>query len=258
MIAATSRVIQTAVRTAVSSSSAARSTFCRSPISSSRMLSTSVLSGAHHHVSANDRPTITNFDYTVRSKSTAVVEDVDFENHEPTGDLFESKLKQGWIGENLVGKTASIRRVFGPGANAQAFLTCGGEDLARHASFDPDYETAKDWIQSRAIGDAVLSPILISGLVGALVEAAFPQTVPMSSSMDMRRPLIVGVEVCARVQVESVKETQRDGTEGGETTGHGADRGYEIVLSTQVIREQDDSIIAEGSHTVWFPSYLTM
>ncbi|KAL3900917.1 MAG: hypothetical protein SGARI_006152, partial [Bacillariaceae sp.] len=132
-------------------------------------------------------------------------------------------------------------------------LTCGGEELARHASFDPDYETAKDWIRSRAIGPAVLSPVLISGLVGALVEAAFPQSVPVASTMEHMRPLIVGVEVCARIQVETVKETERRGVLG--TNG---DRGYEIALTTQVVRVQDDAIVSEGTHKVWIPSYLTM
>jgi acyl dehydratase len=188
----------------------------------------------------------------------------------PEGELFESKLKHGAIGENLIGKTASIRRVFGPRSNAQGLLTCGGEDLARHASFDPDYETAKDWIRSRAIGPAVLSPILISGLVGALVEAALPQTVGISSSLEYLRPLIVGVEVCARIKVQSVRETQRAGTvTAGSATAtttattttnnsHSVDSGYEISLSTEVVRMQDDAVIAEGTHKVWIPSYLTM
>jgi hypothetical protein len=183
-----------------------------------------------------------------------------YENYyQPTGDLFESKLKhQGAIGENLVGKTARIRRVFGPGANSQGLLTCGGEELARHASFDPDYESAKGWIRSRAIGPAVLSPILISGLVGALVEAALPQSVPMSCSMNTIRPLIVGVEVCACIQVESVKKTERNSAGANEHRQNSVDRGYEIALSTKVVREQDDAIIAEGSHVVWIPSYLAM
>jgi hypothetical protein len=187
------------------------------------------------------------------------VENSDF--HQPMGDLFESKLIRGTIGDNLVGKTASIRRVFGPSANAQGLLTCGGEELARHASFDPDYETAKDWIRSRAIGPAILSPVLISGLVGALVEAAFPQSVPMSLSMEHVRPLIVGVEVCARIQVESVTEKERQGVAGADdgSNGHNSgDKGYEIMLAPQVIRVQDDAIVSEGTHRVWIPGYLTM
>lgn len=170
------------------------------------------------------------------------------------GDLFESKLKLGAIGQNLVGKRASIRRVFGPRANAQGLLICGGEELARHASFDPDYETARQWIRSRAIGPAVLSPVLISGLVGALVEAALPQTVPLSSSMDHLRPLIVGVEVCARVEVVSVKEAKRKGIVGTENT----DSGFEIALTTEVVRVQDDAVVSQGKHKVWMPGYLTM
>jgi hypothetical protein len=198
---------------------------------------------------------------------------------QPTGDLFDSprKLRRGGaiVGPTLVGRTASIRRVFGPGSNAQGLLTCGGEELARHASFDPDYETAKGYIRSRAIGPAVLSPILISGLVGALVEAALPQTVVLRSSMDLIRPLIVGVEVRAVVRVQTVRETHQGGDNDGTDSSHSSERqqeqqqqrhhilsstkkGYEIVLSTQVVRVQDDATIAEGTHTVWLSSYLTM
>jgi len=198
---------------------------------------------------------------TIRSMSSALTIEKEAYGHQPMGDLFESKLKQGAIGENLVGKTARIRRVFGPSANAEGLLICGGGELARHASFDPDYESARAWIRSRPIGPAVLSPILISGLVGALVEAALPQTVPMSFSMNQVRPLIVGVEVCARVRVESVKETQRAGTVASEsksTPANNVDGGYEIFLSTEVVREHDDAVIAEGTHRVWIPSYLTM
>lgn len=160
------------------------------------------------------------------------------------------------IGQDFVGKTATIRRVFGPGANAQALLTSGGEELAQNASFDPNYETSKDWIRSRAVGPAVLSSTLISGLVGALIEASFPQTVPMNASMSFLRPLIVGMEVAASIRVESVHEARRD----GKPTGMGRDKttetGYEIVLSTRVIRVQDDAVVAEGYSTVWIPGYL--
>jgi hypothetical protein len=194
-------------------------------------------------------------DHAMRFQSyVAVQEEYNFDSFQPMGDLFESKLKSGSTGQNLVGKRASIRRVFGPSANAQGLLTCGGEELARHASFDPDYDTARKWIQSRAIGPAVLSPVLISGLVGALVEAALPQTVPLSSSMNHLRPLIVGVEVCARIEVDSVKEANRQGIEGTENV----DNGYEICLTTEVVRVQDDAVISEGKHKVWMPGYLTM
>jgi hypothetical protein len=204
--------------------------------------STTILS-SHH-------PTITSRFLS----SIAAVEEEQLDLFQPMGDLFESKLKSGAVVQNLVGKRASIRRVFGPSANAQGLLTCGGEELARHASFDPDYETAREWIRSRAIGPAVLSPVLISGLVGALVEASLPQTVPLSSSMNHFRPLIVGVEVCAQIEVESVKEATREGSDGSENV----DGGFEIGLTTRVIRVQDDAIVSEGTHKVWMPGYLTM
>jgi hypothetical protein len=133
-----------------------------------------------------DRSLLLNSQQRLKS-TTAEVEDYD--EYGPTGDLFESK--RGVKGQDLVGKTASIRRVFSPGANAQGLLTCGGEELARHASFDPDYNRARGWIRNRAVGPCVLSPVLISGLVGALVEASLPQSVPNRCSMHQVRPLIV-------------------------------------------------------------------
>lgn len=178
--------------------------------------------------------------------------------YQPMGDLFQYTKEQGSvvIGQDFVGKTASISRVFGPGANAQALLTCGGEELAQNASFDPNYETSKDWIRTRPVGPAVLSSTLISGLIGALIEASFPQTVPVNSSMSFLRPLIVGMEVEASIKVEAVNETKR--TEKTTTGGQNgtAATGYEILLSTQVIRVQDNAVIAEGLSTVWIPGYL--
>lgn len=181
------------------------------------------------------------------------------------GDLFQHAKQQPnnsnsiVVGGDFVGKKASVNRVFGPSANAQALLTCGGEELAAQASFDPDYKTAKDWIRSRPVGPAVLSSTLVTGLVGALIEASFPQTVPVDSSMNFLHPLIVGMEVSASIRVESVLRTKRRGgadlrqqqQQNGTT-----DLGYEILLSTQVTRVQDDVTIAEGHHTVWIPGYL--
>lgn len=107
---------------------------------------------------------------------------------DPWGDLFEAS-----VGPELLGKKAHIRRTFDPQSNALAMLTCGGQALAKHASFDPEYERARGWIQHHAVGPAVLSPVLIGGLVGALIEAAVPQSVPMASTVRQLRPLIVGV-----------------------------------------------------------------
>ena len=122
---------------------------------------------------------------TTSSSAAAETEDT---SDGPWGDLFQAK-----VGLDLLGKTASIRRTFDARSNALGLLTCGGEALAKHASFDPEYERARGWIQHHAVGPAVLSPVLISGLVGALVEAAFPQSIGMASSMRQIRPLIVGV-----------------------------------------------------------------
>jgi hypothetical protein len=108
------------------------------------------------------------------------------------------------------------------------------------------------------VGPAVLSSTLISGLVGALIEASFPQTVPVNSSLNFIRPLIVGCEVCARIQVESVNETQRNNNNNNiKTTATSTEqKGYEILLSTQVIRVQDDIVIAEGYHTVSYDYHI--
>lgn len=178
------------------------------------------------------------------------------QTYQPMGDLFQHAKEHPQnsrasvvIDEDFVGKTASIQRVFGPGANAQALLTCGGDELAQQASFDPDYETAKGWIRSRPVGPAVLSSTLVSGLVGALIEASFPQTVPVNNSLNFLHPLIVGMEVSASIRVEAVQQRER--------VGHVKnDMGYEILLSTQVTRVQDDVKIAEGHTTVWIPGYL--
>jgi hypothetical protein len=190
--------------------------------------------------------------------STVADADLEGDHVGPMGELFDLKRGDG-IDESLVGKTASIRRVFGPSANAHGLLTCGGEELARHASFDPDYSRARGWIQNRAIGPAVLSPVIISGLVGALVEAAFPQSVPVAASMHQARPLIVGQEVYATVQVVGVKHYTRDGEEVSikEKDFGSRQDGDEIQLLTEVVRIQDNEVIAEGSHSVWIPGYLS-
>lgn len=115
-------------------------------------------------------------------------DDIDLDYNGPQGDLFHGEKT---LGPSLTGKTASIRRVFEAGSNAAGLLTCGGEQLARHASFDPNYARAQGWIRHHAVGPAVLSPVLIGGLVGALVEAVFPNSVPVSCSISHLKPLIV-------------------------------------------------------------------
>jgi hypothetical protein len=165
----------------------------------------------------------------------------------------------------LIGHSASIRRTFGPRCNAQALLACGGESLAAHASFDPDYSQAQKWIRSHAVGPAVLSPVLINGLVGALVEAAFPQSVPDSQTMKEIRPLIVGVNVNAKITVTNVSRTSK--VYGNEYVENNSDSneqqqqqkyGYQVDLKTEVLRVRDDAHIAEGTHSIWIPDYQGM
>jgi hypothetical protein len=162
------------------------------PVAIATLKNASLPNHQHPSVFETNRPQYYCRMSTVTAAESSSLEEEDEEpNHlAPMGELFALK-RGGAIGESLVGKTASIRRVFGSGANAQGLLTCGGEELARHASFDPDYTRARGWIRNRAIGQSVLSPVLISGLVGALVEAAFPQSVPVTCSTHQIRPLIV-------------------------------------------------------------------
>lgn len=170
----------------------------------------------------------------------------------PMGALFEKRT----LGPDLLGKTASIRRTFGPRSSPEALLICGGAALAAHASFDPDYKRAQGWIRHHAVGPAVLSPILISGLVGALVEAAFPEAVPDRQSLQELCPLIVGVEIKAEIEVVSVVDKRAEsGGQGGEGN---REYGYQVGLETQVTRVRDNMLIAKGEHIIWIPDYRRM
>jgi hypothetical protein len=177
----------------------------------------------------------------------------------PWGDLFHAN-----VGPNLMGKTASIRRTFDAQSNARGLLICGGEALAKDASFDPEYDRARDWIRHHAVGPAVLSPVLISGLVGALIEAAVPQSVPHKCSMHQIRPLIVGVQVCAKIEVVAVADPEAsEHVPCGSDSSHDEDayerkNGFEVCLRTEVTRVRDGAKIAEGTHSIWIPDYLHM
>lgn len=179
----------------------------------------------------------------------------------PTGDLFHMST-QKISKERLLSKTASIRRTFGPQDNAQALLTLGGHSLAENASFDPQYNRAREWIHHHPVGPAVLSPVLLTGLVGALVEAALPSSIVTSSNMAQVRPLIVGLEVEAKLIIRSVMQNNEimNPSVNSEIKRTRDDRfkrdsGYEISLDTEVTRVRDGAIITEGSHTVWIADY---
>ena len=206
------------------------------------------------------------------------------EEERPTGTLFQ--LSKAPIGPELIGARGMIRRTFGPRSNAEGLLATGGPDLAAHASFDPDYHRAQDWIRHHAVGPAVLSPILISGLTGALTEAAFPHGVITYQSMKHVRPLIVGVPVASIIEVVSVTKAERikptmeqdehdsinnhdrnnnDDDDDKNPSKENDDRhqqqrthGYDVTLRTIVSRVRDDCIIAEGIHELWVPDYLRM
>jgi hypothetical protein len=190
----------------------------------------------------------------------------------PTGSLFNGQTLL--IGPELVGATGMIQRTFGPRSNAEGLLAVGGAALAAHASFDPDYDRAQDWIRHHAVGPAVLTPILIAGLTGALTEAAFPHAVITAQSMRHHRPLIVGVPVQSMIQVISVAEATKHNTntqtnalvvdkeekevDDDGSSGHKRKHGYNVVLRTVVTRVRDEAVIAEGTHELWVPDYLRM
>jgi len=200
---------------------------------------------------------------TTRSISNVPAHTVDSFDHEelfvdrPSGTLFTAKPA---VGPDLIGGTASIQRTFGPRSNAEGLLATGGAELAAYSSFDPNYGRAQEWIRHHAVGPARLSPILISGLIGALTEAAFPNAIVVSQSMTHRRPLIVGVPVTATIEVILVQPATRpvqNQFTGDETR---ADRklGYDVTLKTVVTRVRDDAIISQGTHELFVPDYLQM
>lgn len=168
----------------------------------------------------------------------------------PFGDLFISRIK---LGDGLVGQCGSIHRTFGPRDNSTAILATGGEALAAHASFDPDYKRAQGWIRQHAVGPAVLSPVLLQGLTGALSEAAFPEGVLVSQSMTQNKPLIVGVAVRATIEVTRVEPSTRCMNEQS-----GEKNGYLLHLRSQVSRVRDDELIVEGTKLIWIPDYENM
>jgi hypothetical protein len=193
--------------------------------------------------------------------STSLAE-ADFHNDSPDSDsrpgargsLFARNRPTG---SAMVGLSASLHRTFGPRDNADVMLTCGGADLAAYASFDPDYSRAQGWIRTHAVGPAVLSPVLISGLIGALVEAAFPQAIVMKQSMSQRRPLIVGVPVNAQIRVSKVVGTREEGDKVVEMSeGSEKQHGYQVTVETQVLRVRDDAVISEGEYLIWIPDYV--
>lgn len=165
-----------------------------------------------------------------RLQSTAAAAEPAYDG--PYGTLFEQQQPAN----ALVGATGSIQRTFGPHCNADGLLASGGDALAAHASFDPDYHRARDWIHNHSVGPAVVSPVLLSGLTGALTEAAFPRAVVTRQTMEQVQPVVVGVPVTATIAVTQVEEEKN---------------GYRLQLKTSVTRERDDALITEGSHELW-------
>jgi hypothetical protein len=158
---------------------------------------------------------------------------------------------------SLIGKYATIRRVFGSRSNAEVMLTCGGSTLAKHASFDPNYHRAQQWIRSHAVGPAVLSPVLLIGLIGSLVEATFPQsTVPVGMTFEQSWPLIVGVPVHATITVSGVQESSAASEDPVSSSSSSPQMGYQVQLDTAIARARDGLVLATGTYTIWIPDYV--
>jgi acyl dehydratase len=157
---------------------------------------------------------------------------------------------------DLLGATGSIERTFGSNDNANGLLATGGSGLAAYASFDPNYGRAKQWIAKHPVGNSVLSPIFLTGLTGALTEAAFPQAVVTGQSTRQHQPLLVGVAVKASIEV--VRVTQADTTQPSMSMTTTIPHGFNIHLKTKVTRVRDDALIAEGTHDLWIPDYQNM
>ncbi len=100
-----------------------------------------------------------------------------------------------------------------------------------------------------------MSPILISGLVGALIESTLPQSFFVSGTMNQQRPLIVGVEVEASIQVKSVTSCNADSSSDSNDIINERYHGYEVLLDTGVHRVSDGAIISNGSQKIWLPDY---
>jgi hypothetical protein len=174
----------------------------------------------------------------------------------PFGSLFQrhTTTTKKKLLHDLIGATGSIERTFGSNDNASGLLATGGSGLAAHASFDPNYLRAKQWITNHPVGNSVLSPIFLTGLTGALTEAAFPQAVITSQSIRQHLPLIVGVPVRATIEVVHVTKATTTTT----THHNQSHNGFHIHLKTKVTRVRDDAMIAEGTHDLWVPDYQNM
>ena len=229
-----------------------------------RCFQNGVVKGEAHRGTTLVRPrswamssSVANFSAHSAAATTPMVEDLTASSSSSlTGELFHGAKD---IGPDLVGQTASVQRTFGPNSNANVMLTCGGANLAKHASFDPEYSRARSYLRQHAIGPAVLSPILLQGLVGALVEAAFPQAVPVTQTMQTMQPLIVGVDVQATITVTDIylKEHDHNGSDRP-SLGYRQGKGFKVHLDTEVVRTRDNVVLAKGHQCVWIPDYLRM
>lgn len=65
--------------------------------------------------------------------------------------------------------------------------------------------------------------------------------------------------MCAKIEVTGISD-DATGCKSSATTRDIFERknGYEVQLTTQVMRMRDGAAIAEGTHAIWVPDYLRM
>jgi hypothetical protein len=84
--------------------------------------------------------------------------------------------------------------------------------------------------------------------------------------MHQIRPLIVGVQVCAKIEVVAVADPEASDrgpcASDSDRTRHEdvyeRKNGFEVCLRTEVTRVRDGAKIADGTHSIWIPDYLHM
>jgi hypothetical protein len=69
----------------------------------------------------------------------------------------------------------------------------------------------------------------------------------------------VGVDIFAKIEVIAVEEIRKDAEMilTKEIDFGSRQDGYCIKLQTEVVRVQDDAVIADGTHSVWVPKCMS-
>ena len=166
------------------------------------------------------------------------------------GDLTFSKY-----GLDLVGKSVSIVRKFESQSGQRALLATGGSQLARHSSFDPNFETANKWISSHAVGSSIGSPVLASGVFCALIEAWFPVSVQISSEIKHKKPIFLGMELVATITVIDVTDASSKDKKTNINGSPISSKGFESTLKAELRSQRDGEILVDGKYKIWLPDF---